>query len=298
MLDRKRRKFITLFGGALAWPVAARAQQLALPVIGFLGANSPSAESQWFTAFVQRTRELGWIEGRTVSIEYRWAEGGAERAAEIAAEFVRLKVDVIVTYGTPTALAAKQSTSTIPIVFATAADPVRTGLVASLARPGGNVTGSSLQQPDLAAKRLELLRQLIPSLRWVAILANVASPNAVLVMQEVQTAANALGIEVIPVEIRREQDIAAGFEALKQRAEAMYVVSTPLIFTNRVRIHTLAMAARLPTIYDYGEYVEAGGLISYGPSMRSLFRRAAEYVDKILRGAKPGDIPVGAAGQV
>jgi putative ABC transport system substrate-binding protein len=288
-----RREFITLLGSTVAaWPLTARAQQAAMPVIGFLGANAPAAESQWFAAFVQRIRELGWIEGRTVAINYRWAEGRAERAAEIAGEFAQLKVNVIVTYGTPTALAAKQATSVIPIVFAAAGDPVGTGLVASLARPGGNVTGLSNQQTDLAAKRLELLREIIPAVRRLAILANVDSPNSIVVMREVQAAAGTFGLEVIPFEIRPGEDIAAGFEAIKQRAEALYVVSTPLIFTNRTRIHTLAMSTRLPTIYDYGEFVEAGGLISYGHNMPSQFRRAADYVDKILRGAKPADLPV------
>jgi putative ABC transport system substrate-binding protein len=263
-LDRlRRREFIALLGCATSWPLAARAQQAGkMPTIGFLGAATPEAASQWVAAFLLRLREVGWIEGRTVAIEYRWAEGRAARATEIAAEFVRLKVNIIVTYGTPAAVAAKQATSTIPIVFATAADPVGTGLVENLARPGGNVTGSSVQQPDLAAKRLELLHELLPALRRLAVLANVASPNAAPVMQEVGTAASALGLDVIPFEVRRGEDIVTGFDAIKQRAEAMYIVSTPLIFTYRTRIHTLAMSMRLPTIYDYSEFVEAGGLMS------------------------------------
>jgi putative ABC transport system substrate-binding protein len=241
---------------------------------------------------VQRLRELGWVEGRNIAIEYRWAEGRGERYAEIAAEFARLKVDVILTSGAASVIAAKQATSVIPVVFATAGDPVGTGLVASLARPGGNVTGLSIQQTDLAGKRLELLRELIPGLRRLAILANVGSPNAVLDMREVQAAASTFGLEVTPFEIRRAQDIAPGFEALKGRAGALYVVTDPLVFTYRARIHTLAMGARLPTIYNFQEYVEAGGLMSYGPNFPELWRRAAEFVDKILRGAKPSDIPV------
>jgi putative tryptophan/tyrosine transport system substrate-binding protein len=290
----RRREFILAFGGAaVAWPLAARAQQAAKPpTIGLLGANTPSAESQWVAAFVQRLRELGWIEGRTVAIEYRWAEARAERAAEIAAEFVRLKVGVIVTYATTPALAAKNATSVIPIVLATSGDPLGTGLVTSLARPGGNVTGSSLQQTDLAGKRLELLRELVPDLRTLAILANVGSPNAVLDMREVRAAAGTLGLEVIQFEIRRAEDIAPGFEALKGRANALFIATDPLLFTNRARIHTLAMSARLPAIYPYREYVDAGGLISYGANFPDMFRRAADLVDKILRGAKPGDIPV------
>jgi len=290
----QRRTFITLLGGAAAaWPLAARAQQQAgkLPTIGLLGANTPSAASQWVAAFVQRLRELDWIEGRTVAIEYRWAEGRSERFAEIAAEFVRLKVDVIVTWGTASVVAAMQVTSVIPIVFASAGDPVGTGLVASLARPGGNVTGLSNQAADVAGKRLELLREVVPGLR-LAILANIGSPIGVLQMREAQAAARTLGLEVATLEIRRAEDIAPAFEALKGRANALYVVSEPLVSTHRVRINTLALAARLPTMHDYREYVEAGGLMSYGPNFRDLFRRSADYVDKILRGTKPGDIPV------
>ena len=291
----QRREFIVALGGAATacpWPLAARAQQPAMPVIGLLGANTPSVESQWVAAFVQRLRELGWIEGRTVKIEYRWAEGRAERAAELAAEFVRLKVDVIVTYANMPALAAKQATAAIPIVFATAADPLGTGLVASLAHPGVNVTGSSIQQSDLASKRVELLRELVPNLRQLPVMADVRSPNAVLAMREVQTAASMLGFEMIPVKISQAEDIAPGFEAIKAVARALYVPSHPLVFTNRARIHTLAMAARLPTLYDFREYVEAGGLMSYGPNITDFFPRAAEFVDKILRGTQPADIPV------
>jgi putative ABC transport system substrate-binding protein len=237
-------------------------------------------------------RELGWIEGRTVAIEYRWAEGRSERAAEIAAEFVRLKVDVIVTSGTSPVLAAKQATAVIPIVFAAAGDPVGTGLVASLARPGGNVTGLSLQAIDYVGKKLELLREVVPGLRRLAIVVNVGSPIGVLELGEVQAMARTLGLEVITSEIRRAEDIAPAFEALKGRAEALYVVTDPLLTTNRARIHTLVMGARLPTMHDGREYVEGGGLMSYGPNRPDLFRRIADHVDEILRGAKPADIPV------
>jgi putative ABC transport system substrate-binding protein len=287
-----RRKFLAKLGGAAAWPLAARAQQTGkLPTIGLLGASTPSAASQWVAAFVQRLRELDWIEGRTVAIEYRWAEGRSERFAEIAAEFVQLKVDVIVTWGTASVVAAMQVTSVIPIVFATAGDPVGTGLVASLARPGGNVTGLSNQAADVAGKRLELLRDVVPGLR-LAILANIGSPIGVLQMREAQAAARTLGLEFAALEIRRAQDIAPAFEALKGRANALYVVSEPLVSTHRVRINTLALAARLPTMHDYREYVEAGGLMSYGPNFPDLFRRSADYVDKVLHGTKPADIPV------
>jgi putative tryptophan/tyrosine transport system substrate-binding protein len=214
MSGMNRRTFISLLGGAAAWPLTAHAQQTAkLRTIGYLGANTPSAESQRIAAFVQRLRELGWIEGRTIAIEVRWAEGRNQRFAEIAAEFVRLKVDVIVTAGTAAVVTAKQATSVIPIIFAAAGDPVGTGLVASLARPGGNVTGLSLQTTDLIGKRLELLREVIPGLRRLAILANVSSPLGVLEMREVQATARTLGLEVATSEVRRAEDITPAFDA-------------------------------------------------------------------------------------
>jgi len=261
-----RRQFITLLGGAAAaWPLAVRAQQAGkVPTIGFLGATSASIQSQWVAAFVQRLHELGWIDGRNIAIEYRWGEGRAERFAEITAEFVRLKVDVIVTSGTPLILAAKQVTSVIPIVFAAAGDPVGTGLVASLARPGGNVTGLSNQGNDLASKRLELLREVVPGLRRLAIMGNVDNPTIVPEMREVQATARTLGLEVATLEIRRAEDIAPAFEALKGRAQALYMTFDYLTGTNRIRINTLALGARLPTMHGQREYVEAGGLMSYG----------------------------------
>jgi putative ABC transport system substrate-binding protein len=288
----KRREFITLLGGATAWPLAARAQQAnKLPTIGFLGAN-PSIESSRVAAFVQRFRELGWIDGRNLAIEYRWAEGRNERYAESAAEFVRLKVDVIVTSATPPTVAAKQATAVIPIVFAAVTDPVGTGLVAALSRPGGNVTGLANQISDTAGKKLEFLREIVPDLRRLAILVNVGNPGAVMDMREAQAAARTLGLMVTTSEIRRAEDIAPAFETLKGRADAIYLCPDPLMNTNRTRINILAVGARLPTMHAVREYVEAGGLISYGPNLPDHFRRAAEFVDKILRGAKPGDIPV------
>ena len=242
--------------------------------------------------FVQRLHELGWNEGRTIAIEYRWAEGREERFAELAAELVRLKVDVIVTSGTPQVLAAKQATSVIPIVFATAGDPVGNNLVASLARPGGNVTGLSNLISETGGKRLEFLREVVPGLRRLAILANVSNPAVVLDMGDVQAAARTLGLEVTTLEIRRAQDIVPAFEALNGRAEALYVSSDALVNANRIRINILAVGARLPTMHGSGDYVEAGGLMSYGVNFPDQFRRTADYVDKILRGAKPGDIPV------
>ena len=288
-----RREFITLLGGAAAWPLAVRAQQPGmLPTIGYLGSATPATQGQWVAAFVQRLRELGWIEGRTIAIEYRWAEGRAERAAEIAAELVRRKVDVIVTSGTAVVVAAMQATSVIPIVFAAAGDPVGTGLIASLARPGGNVTGLSNQVLDLAGKRLELLREIVPGLGRLALLGNVGNPVVVLDMREAQAAARTLGLEVTTLEIRRGEDIVPAFEALNGHEEALYVVFDALVNTHRIRINTLALAARLPTMHGIRDYVEAGGLMSYGTNFPDLFRRAADYVDKILRGAKPADLPV------
>ena len=289
----RRRQFITLLGGvAVTWPLAARAQQPAkLPTIGYLGTAGASAWAPWTAAFVQRLHELGWIEGRTVAIQYRWAEGRTDRFAEIAAEFVRIKVDVIVTGGNA-AVAAKRASSAVPIVFAIVDDPVGSGLVTSLARPGGNVTGLSMQSTDLAGKRLALLREVVPGLRRLAIMANVDFPAAAQEMDEIQAAATKLGLDVATFELRRAEDIAPAFEALKGRGEALYVVGDALVITHRVRINTLALTARLPTIFFLREYVEAGGLMSYGPSFPDLFRRAGDYVDKILRGAKPGDIPV------
>ena len=288
-----RRAFLTLLAAAAAWPLAARAQQPAkLPIIGYLGATTPSAESQRVAALVQRLREFGWVESRNLTIEYRYAEGRSERYAELAAEFVRLNVDVIVTYGTPAVAATKQATAVIPIVFAVAGDPIGSGLVASLPRPRGNVTGLSLQKTDVADKRLELLREAVPGLRGLAVMANAGNPVPALEMREVEATARRLGHEVATFEIRRAEDIAPIFEALKGRADALYVCGDPLVDTNRIRIITLALGARLPSMSDFPEYVEAGGLMSYGPNFPDLFRRAAGYVDKILRGAKPGDIPV------
>jgi len=276
----------------MAWPLAGRAQQAGkLPAIGFLGASSQSGWSSWTNAFVTRLSELGWIEGQTVAIEYRWAEGHRDRFAEFAAEFVQLKVDVIVTAASA-GYAAKQATSTIPIVLAVATDPVGDGLVMSLARPGGNVTGLSVQQAESTGKRLELLRQIVPGLRRLGILANAGYPAVMLEVGEVEATVRPLGIETTRMEIRRAEDIAPAFEALDSGVEALYVAADALTISNQSRISSLALSARLPSISALRKDAEAGGLISYGANVPDLFRRAGDLVDKILHGTKPADIPV------
>ncbi|HEV2715363.1 MAG TPA: ABC transporter substrate-binding protein, partial [Terriglobales bacterium] len=289
----RRRDFIAAVGGAVVGPLAARAQQPAKqPTIGFLGSGTLEGQGQWVAAFLQRLRELGWIEGRNITIEYRWAEGNSDRADELAAEFVRRRVDVIVTYANPIVLAVKRSTSTIPIVFTAAADPLGTGLVSTLARPGGNVTGLSVEATDLGSKRLELLRDVVPNFHRLGIMANVGNSASVLEMREVQLASGTLGLEVKTLDIRQAEDIARAFDELKGHADALYVCIDTILFANRMRIITLALAARLPTMFTTREAVKAGGLMTYGPSFPELFRRAGDYVDKILHGAKPGNIPV------
>lgn len=290
----RRRQFLGVVGGAAAaWPLAARAQKAAkLPIVGFLGAATLAVAAQWINAFEKRLAELGWVEGRTVIIDYRWAEARTERYAEIAAEFVMLKVDIIVTWGSAPVLAAKQVTTLVPIVFAAQMDPVGAGVVASLAHPGGNVTGMSIQQTDTAGKRLELLREVVPGLRRLAIMANDGAPGAMLELSEVQATADTLGLKVATHKIRQAGDFESAIEKIRDRADALYVATDPLVFNNRILINRLAQDARLPTIYGAREYVDAGGLISYGPNWTDLFRRAAEQVDKILRGVKPADIPV------
>ena len=287
----ERREFISLVGGAAAWPLTAHAQPAKLPTIGFLGAGTATTWITWTAAFVQRLSELGWIENRTVRIEYRWAEGRAERFGEIATEFVRLKVDVIVTVGNAVA-AATQATSTIPIVFAVAVDPVGDGMVASLARPGGNVTGLSGQSPELAGKRIELLRQVLPNLRRLAVIANVSYPGSVREVAEVRAVARKFDVDIQPLEIRRAEDIVPAFGALKDGAEALYVCPSALVNANIARINTLALGARLPTIHPLRDYLGAGGLMSYGAKTADQFRQAGDLVDKILKGAKPADLPI------
>ena len=289
----RRRDFITLVGGAAAWPVVAWAQQAKhVPIIGYVAPTNPLIPSRSTVAFLQRLRELGWIEGQTITLESRWAAGRPERLDEIATEFVRLKVDLIVTSSTNDSIVMKQVAPQIPMVFAVSGDPVGFGLVASLARPGGNVTGLSIQTTDSAGKRLQLLREIVPGLHRLAILANPSSPNFMLEVSEAQTAARTFGLEVTTSEMRQTADVNSTFELLKSRADALLVVADPLVNTNRILIGTLALGARLPTMGGFRELVEAGFLMSYGPNLPDLYRRAAEFADKILRGAKPTDIPV------
>ena len=285
-----RRRIVLLTAAAVMVMPCLSSAQSRTRTIGFLVPGSRWSHGRWVAAFVQRLGEVGWTEGRNVAIDYRWAEGRLDVAARLAAELVGRKVDVIVTSGSAVVAAVKQATAEIPIVFAAAGDPVGAGLVASLSRPGGNVTGLSIQQTDLAAKRL--LRAVIPGLARMGVLANVGGPSVLLDLRELEGAARALKVELIPMQIRRGEDIAPAFDALKGRAEAVYVANDPLVDTHRQQIQALALAARLPAVYGSREHVESGGLMSYGASFSDLFRRAAEVVDKILRGAKPADLPV------
>ena len=286
----KRREFFAALGGAAAWPLAARAQPAKLPTVGLLVPGTHASFGQRIAAYTQRLRELGWIEGRTIATEYRWAE--AQRFDEILNEFVRLKVDVIFTAGTPPTIAAQKATSNIPIVFVAAGDPVGSGLVASLARPGGNITGWSNQTPDLAGKRLELLREIAPDLRRLAMMVRTGNVAAALEAREVQAVAKIFDIQVVPLEILSANDIVPALDALKARADALYVVVDLLMLVHAVRINTVALGASVPTMHGARELVAAGGLMSYGADFVDLWRRSADYIDKILRGAKPADMPV------
>jgi len=289
----RRRDFITGGSAAVVLSAPARAEQSTKrPTIGFLGAASPELAGPWVAAFVKRLGELGWTKGRNVAIEYHWAEARTERYSEIATELANRKVDVIVTWASAPVLAAKHATTTIPIVFAAQMDPVGAGVVASLARPGGNVTGMSIQQTDTAGKRIELLREVVPRLARLAVMANSGAPGAMIEMREVATTARTLGLEVIPIEVSQAGEVFSSIESIRDRADALYVATDPLIFSNRIAINEMAQRQRTPTIYGSREYVDAGALMSYGPNWIDLFRHAAEQVDKILRGAKPADIPV------
>jgi putative ABC transport system substrate-binding protein len=293
----KRRTFMAMLtGGLLAAPLTADAQQTGkVARIGYLGPSSPSSSSSYVDAFRQGLRELGWVEGQNIVIEYRFAEGRLERLPDLAAELVRLKVDIIVASPTPGVAAAKNATETIPIVMLSgSADPVGLGFIASLARPGGNVTGLSYSVgPEIFSKGLELLKETVPKIRRVAILSNPASPVQPLIIREVNAAARSMGVQLQLLEARGPNEFDGAFAAMaKERVGALLVVADSIFLLHRTRLADLAARSRLPAAYGVREHVEAGGLMSYGPSLRDVFRRGATYVDKILKGAKPGDLPV------
>jgi putative ABC transport system substrate-binding protein len=302
MFRMRRREFVTLLGGAAAgWPFAARAEEAGKKyTIGIFTAGSqiiagggPVQNAAFWIAFFDALRDLGWVEGKNLLVERRYAENQLERLPVLAAELVRLNVDVIVGSGTLAPLAAKRATSTIPIVMNAAGDPLGSGLVANLARPGGNVTGMSLMAPDLGGKRLELLKELLPRLARVAVLWNAANPYSAILFKETQTAGRTLGIEVQSLEVRKPEDLDDAFQAARrQHPDALVSVEDPFTGAFRKRIADFALAEHLPSLYGLSEDVKEGGLISYGANLADLFRRSAGYVDKILRGAKPGDLPV------
>ena len=289
-----RRDFMTLAGAsAVVWPLAAHAQQPArMPVVGMLGAGTPASHGKWVAASVARLQELGWTDGRNVKIEYRWAEGRDERMAEIATDFVRQNVDVIIVSSNQAVKALMKSTTQIPIVAAAMTDPVLTGIVETLARPGGNVTGLAQQTTELVGKRIELLQQVAPDLRQIAVMGYAVSPGFPLEVVGAKAAAAALGLDVVVCELRQPSDIAPAFDSLKGRAQALYVAITPFISVNQIQINNLALQALLPTVHGLSEYVRSGGLISYGADFLDLFRQTGDYVDRILRGTKPAELPV------
>ena len=291
----RRRECITLLGGAVAaWPFVAHAQQAQpIPRIGFLASSSAEHAKSRLAAFQQGLRALGYVEGQNIVIESRYAAGEFARLPDLAADLVRLKVDVILTEGAPAAHAAQQITTTMPVVMGNAADPVGTGLVASLARPGGNITGLSDFNLGVVTKRLELLKEMVPSASRVAVLLNPANPTNPLQLKEIQAIAPALGVTLLPLEVKGADDIDPAFTAMqKARVEALIVFGDPMFGTHQRRIFELAAQSQLPAIYGTRLSVDAGGLMSYGTNFDDLYRRAATYVDKILKDAKPADLPV------
>jgi putative ABC transport system substrate-binding protein len=288
----KRRAFITLLGGAAAWPLAARAQPK-LPRVGFMGNSTATLEANLVGAFRDGLRELGYEEGRNIIIEYRWADGKYERFPALVAELIAAKVDVIVTAGTPAALAVKKATTTVPLVMVAVGDPVGTGLVPSLARPGGNLTGLSSIAPDLEGKRLELLREVVPTLSHVAVFFNLLNPFHVVSMRNAHTAAEAMGIKLQQHDIRKSEDLDDAFATIrKERPDGLLILADRVFLHNRQRMMDFTEEQRLPNINAYTELVEAGGLMSYGPSYEDMHKRAAIYVDKIIKGVKPADLPI------
>jgi putative ABC transport system substrate-binding protein len=291
----KRREFISLIGGAAAaWPVRARAQHGGkIPRVGFMGNSTAALEANLIGPFREGLREHGYEEGRNIEIVFGWAEGKYERFPALIAEFIAANVDVIVTAGTPATLAVKKATSTVPLVMIAVGDPVGTGIVPSLARPGGNITGLSSIAPDLEGKRLELLREVVPHLARVAFFLNPANAFHTVSIRQALAAAQALNIKLQPHEVRKPEDLDAAFTSIvKEKPDGLLILADRIFLHNRQRMMDFATQQRLPSVNAYQELVEAGGLLSYGPSYEEMHRRAAGYVDKILKGTKPGDLPV------
>jgi putative tryptophan/tyrosine transport system substrate-binding protein len=290
----RRREFIAALGGAAAWPVVAHAQQSRkAPRIGVLLPGTPTSFAVRANAFVEGLRDLGYVEEQTIAIEWKWADDKIDRIPELAAELVRANVDVIVTGGTSAATALKSATRTIPIVMAIIGDPVAAGLVDSLARPGGNATGFSIIAPELGTKRLELLKEIVPDVVSVAVMLNPKNPQSGIELNEMQAAARTLGLQHHPIQITSEAALDEAFAGLTMAVvQGLVVLTDPILFSQRKRIVELANRNRLPAVYFFEEFVKEGGLVSYGPSDADLFRRSAAYVDRILKGTRPSDLPV------
>jgi putative ABC transport system substrate-binding protein len=290
----QRRDFVKAIAGAAGvWPLTVRAQQPAiLRTVGYLGSGTAAVQSKFASAFAQRMRELGWIEGQTLAIQYRWGEGRNDLFDSYANEFVKIGVDAIITSASSPVLAAKRATKTIPIVFAASADPVGSGLVESFNRPGGNITGVSAQSGESPGREIEFLRQLAPGLRSLAIIANAGSPGSMFEMEAAETAAHAFGLDVTTLPLKTSADVAPAFGQIVGHVDGIYVVPDPLLSTARAQIIALALRARLPSTFGSRDYADAGGLMSYGANIANSFARAADFVDKILRGASPADLPV------
>src|SRR5215510_8681895 len=290
----RRREFIALVGGAVGWPAGLHAQQQStIPKVGYLFSFTPSEDARLWEACRQGLRELGYIEGRNISIEARWADGSHKRLPDLVADLLGRKVDVLVAAATPASLAAKAATSTIPIVIVAVADPVRVGLVASLARPGGNVTGLSLLTPELSGRRLQMIAEMLPQLTRLGVLANPDNLSYALFLEETMSAAQQIGAQIQPFHARNPDQIEQAFQsATTSNLQGLIVFDDPVIWSHRKKLVALAAKTRLPVMYGYSDFVSDGGLISYGPHRPDMYRRTAVYVDKILKGAKPADLPV------